>query len=59
MVCNIFITSVFFTNNFHPKTGQKNGQKTEHCSRILVCHFREKRYMRLFLGIEHGIEKKY
>jgi hypothetical protein len=61
MVCNISIPFVFFTNNFiiHPKKGQKNGQKTESCSRILVCHFTEKRSMRLFLEIEYRIEKNY
>jgi hypothetical protein len=61
MVCNISIPFVFFTNNFvnSPKKGQKNGQKTENCSRMLVCHFTEKLNMRLFLGIEYKIEKKY
>jgi hypothetical protein len=55
MVCNISIPFVFFTNNFvnSPKKRPKNGQKTESCSRILVCHFTEKRSMRLFLKIEY------
>jgi hypothetical protein len=43
----------------HPKKGHKNGPKTENCSRKLVSHFAKKSYMRLFLGIEYRIEKKY
>jgi hypothetical protein len=41
------------------KKGQKNGQQTENCSKKLVCHFTEKLYERLFLGIGYSIEKKY
>jgi hypothetical protein len=61
MICNISIPFVFFTNNFvnSPKKGQKNGQKTKNCSRIFFCHFTEKHYVRLFLGIEYRIEKKF
>jgi hypothetical protein len=61
MVCNISITFVFFTNKFvnSPKKGQINGQKLENCSRKLVCHLTEKLSMRLLLGIEYKIEKKY
>jgi hypothetical protein len=33
------------------------GKTTENCSRKLVCHFTEKLYMRLFLGIGYRIEK--
>jgi hypothetical protein len=61
MVCNFSIIFVFFTNNFvnASKKGHKNCKKTENFSRKLVCHFTEKRYMRLFLGIEFKIDKKY
>jgi hypothetical protein len=61
MVCNISIPFVFLTNNFvnSPKKRPKNGQKTESCSRILVCHFTEKWDMRLVLENDYKIEKKY
>jgi hypothetical protein len=55
MVCNVSIDFVFFANNFlksPQKKARKNGQKTENGSRKLVCHFTEKRYIRLFLEIE-------
>jgi hypothetical protein len=45
--------------NSPQKKAQKNGQKTEISSLILVCHFTEKRSMRLFLEKEYRIEKKY
>jgi hypothetical protein len=51
------INFVFFANNFvnFPKKGQKKSQKTEICSRKLVWHFTEKRY--IFLGIGYRFEK--
>jgi hypothetical protein len=40
--------------------GQKSGAlTTELPGHLFVCHFTEKRFMRLFIEIEYRIEKKY
>jgi hypothetical protein len=54
MVCNISTNLVFFVNN---NTAEKMVKKNCKYSRKNVCHFAEKIYMRIFLGIEYKIEK--